>query len=145
MACKTAAWDCQSHSFLGAPGTVAANLAALPAELVRRRVYMLMVQGDSRAEVRVFERFSVEDTDGTVARWEESRLGALVTQITDVLVTNRGVHCPGEQVKAALEGEREFSVEGPAPAPRSPEEAFARVMEAYRDDAFVQATVMVLC
>src|SRR2546422_8514021 len=107
LACTTAAWDCQSHSFLGSPETVAANLAALPDDLVQRRVYMIMIQGEGRAEARIFERFNLEDADGTVARWEEDDLGDLVTQITDVLVANKGVHCPGEQVKAMLdEGER---------------------------------------
>jgi hypothetical protein len=146
LECAVAAWDCQSHGFLGSPATVAANLAGLPDEVVRRRVYMLMIQGDARAEARVFERFAVEDRDATVARWSDSHLGGLVTQVTEVLVTNRGVHCPGEQVKAVLaDGEREFSVEGPAPAPATAKEAFLPAMEAYKDDRFVQATVMILC
>jgi hypothetical protein len=145
LECAVAAWDCQSHSFLGSPATVAANLASLPDELVGRRVYMLMIQGDGRAEARIFERFDVTDPDATVARWSARDLDGMVTQVTDVLVTNRGVHCPGEQVKAVLQEEREFSVEGPAPAPATAEEAFLPAMAAYRDDRFVQATVMILC
>jgi hypothetical protein len=145
VACKTSAWDCQSHSFLGSPETVATNLASLPDELVRRRVYMLMIQGEGRAEARIFERFDIEDTDGTVAHWEEDDIGGLVTQITDVLVANKGVHCPGEQVKMTLEGDREFMVDGPAPAPKTAAEAFASALTAYQDHKFVQATVMALC
>lgn len=144
-ACAVAAWDCQSHSFLGAPATVEENLAALPDELVGRRVYLLMIQGDGRAEARIFERFDTADADATVASWRDTDLGGLVTQVIDVLRTNRGVHCPGEQVKAAIQEERDFAVEGPAPAPRTSREAFTPAMRAYRDDQFVQATVMVLC
>lgn len=144
--CATlAAWDCQSHTFMGSPELVAANLSDLPTDLVQRRVYMLMIQGDGRAEARVYERFNLEDTDGTVAAWEEDSVNDLVTLITDVLVTNRGVHCPGEQVKATLATEREFEVSGPTPAPKTAAEAFAPAMAAYADDKFVQATVMVLC
>jgi len=140
-----AAWDCQAHTFMGAPELVAANLAGLPTDMVQRRVYMLTIQGDERAEARVYERFNIEDTEGTVAAWEEDNVRDLITLVTDVLVTNRGVHCPGEQVKAALEGEREFEVSGPVPAPKTAAEAFAPAMAAYKDDKFVQATVMVLC
>jgi hypothetical protein len=143
--CKTAAWDCQTHSFLGSPATVSANLADLPDELVSRRVYMLAVQGDSRAEARIFERFNLEDSDGTVAEWAENDMNGLVTQITEVLVANRGVHCPGEQVKAAIGGDHELSVGSPQSAPKTAAEAFGPVLEAYAHDKFVQATVMVFC
>jgi hypothetical protein len=144
-ACVAAAWDCQTHAFMGSPATVAANLAALPDELVGRRVFMLAIEGDSRSEARVFERFNIEDTEGTVASWDEQDCGGLVTQLTEVLVANRGVHCPGEQVKAAIEGDRELTVSEPAAAPRTAAEAFGPVLEAYRGDPFVRATVMVLC
>jgi len=144
-ACQAAAWDCQSHSFMGSPETVAANLAGLPDELVSRRVYMLMIQGDGRAEARIYERFDISDSEGTMARWEQDKLGDLVTEITEVLVANRGVHCPGEQVKMALEGDREFTVGAPTPAPKTAAEAFTPALAAYRTDAFVQATVMALC
>jgi hypothetical protein len=143
--CSTFTWDCQSHTFMGSPEQVAANLADLPTDLVERRVYMLMIQGDGRAEARVYERFNLEDTEGTVAAWGGEQVGDLVTLVTDVLVTNRGVHCPGEQVKAALEGERDFDVVGPVVAPKTAAEAFGPAMAAYQNDRFVQATVMVLC
>jgi hypothetical protein len=140
-----AAWDCQSHTFMGSPELVAKNLADLPTSMVERRVYMLMIQGDDRAEARVYERFNLEDTEGTVAAWEEDTVADLVTLITDVLVTNRGVHCPGEQVKTKLATERELEVSAPMAAPKTAAEAFAPAMAAYKNDKFVQATVMVLC
>ncbi|MEU7039493.1 hypothetical protein AB0A77_00325 [Streptomyces varsoviensis] len=144
-ACKAAAWDCQSHEFMGSPETVMTNLVGLPDELVARRVYMLMVQGDSRCEARVFERFNLDDAEGTVSSWSETDVPKLVTQITEVLVANRGVHCPGEQVRATLETEREVHVSAPAPAPRTAAEAFGPIVDGFRDDKFVRATVMVLC
>ncbi|MEV0280781.1 hypothetical protein AB0I22_30940 [Streptomyces sp. NPDC050610] len=145
QACKAAAWDCQSHQFMGSPETVLTNLVALPDELVGRRVYMLMIQGEGRSEARVFERFNLEDTEGTVATWPETDVPGLVTQITEVLVANRGVHCPGEQVKATLETERELHVSAPGPAPRTAADAFGPLMDGFRDDKFVRATVLVLC
>lgn len=130
---------------MGSPGSVAENLYKVSDELIQRRVYMLTVQGSERAEVRVFERFAVEDSEGTVATWQDTELGDLVTQITDVLVANRGVHCPGEQVKATLEGEREFSIGPPEPAPTSAREAFEPVLAHFSEDTFVNATFVVLC
>jgi hypothetical protein len=144
-ACRAAAWNCQTHSFMGSPETVSANLAELPDELIERRVYMLMIQGDERAEARIFERFNLEDTEGTVSSWHEDNVSDMITQITEVLVGNRGVHCPGEQVKATLEAEREVRVSAPAPAPKNAAEAFGPIVSEFADDKFVQATVMVLC
>ncbi|ROP41795.1 hypothetical protein [Saccharothrix texasensis] len=57
-ACAPAAWDCQMHAYMETPANVATNLAAVPSGLVERRVYMLMVQGDDRAEAHWFERFA---------------------------------------------------------------------------------------
>lgn len=106
---------------------------------------MLAIQGEGRAEVRVFERFSLEDAEGTVSSWQDESLGDLVTELTEVLLTNKGVHCPGEQVKSTLEADREFSVEGPYAAPKSASEAFGPMLASFGDDRFVQATMTVLC
>lgn len=145
LACSAMAWDCQEHTFFGSPETVTANLSALPDELVQRRVFMLTIQVDGRAEARFFERFSLEDTDGTVEHWENDELGDLHTQITEVLVANKGVHCPGEQVKSAIQETRDFIVEGPSPAPKTAAEAFGSVLRDYAGEKFVQASVMAFC
>jgi hypothetical protein len=145
LRCSDAAWDCEAHSFFGAPDKVAAKLSGLPDDLIRRRVYMLLVQGDDHAEVRIFERFSFEDAEGTIALWNGESLGDLANRITELLVANHGVHCPGEQVTAALHGERQYQVSGPYPVPRSTGEAFASVLEGFGPDSFVQANVIILC
>lgn len=144
-ACAAIAWDCQLHTYMGAPQNVAANLTAMPNSLVERRVYMLTVQGDDRAEAHLFERFAFEDSDGTVARWSDRHLGNMITQMTDVLIGNAGVHCPGEQIKARLTQERDFVVNAPAPAPKTAAEAFGPVIATFAGDKFVHATVMALC
>src|SRR2546428_13609858 len=90
LACTTAAWDCQSHSFLGSPETVAANLAALPDDLVQRRVYMIMIQGEGRAEARIFDPFNLDDPDGPVARGQAADRRDRGTEIPDGLVCNKG-------------------------------------------------------
>ena len=121
-----------------------ANLASLPEELIQRRVYMLMIQGEQRAEVRVFERFDLEDTDATMGTWSDDSLGDLMTQLTEVLVANKGVHCPGEQVKATLTAERS-SAWARSPAPTSAAEAFWPALAGFGGDRFVHATVALLC
>jgi len=143
--CAAMAWDCQSHTFMGSPETVMNAIATLPDDLIGRRVFMAMVQGDNRAEAHFFERFNIEDTEGTVSSWENDNLDGMVSQITEVLAGNRGVHCPGEQVKAALDGDREFSVAAPIPAPKTATAAFAPVIDGFKGDSFVQVTVMALC
>ncbi|MFE9748334.1 hypothetical protein ACFYOT_25800 [Saccharothrix saharensis] len=133
------------HTYMGSPANVATNLAAVPSSLVERRVYMLMVQGDDRAEAHLFERFAFDDEEGTIATWSDHKLGDMVMRMTDVLIANGGAHCPGEQVKAHLDAEHDFSVGAPAPAPKTAAEAFGPVMEGFSGDKFVQATVMALC
>jgi hypothetical protein len=145
LRCVVAAWDCQIHSFFGSPETVAGKLADLPKDLVDRRVYVLAVQGEGRAEVRVFERGSLDDAEGTVAVWQGDSLGGLVASVTDTLIANHGVHCPGEQVSSVLNGEREFAVQGPIPVPVSARAAFGHPLKGFREDAFIQASVIVLC
>lgn len=144
-ACAPLAWDCQLHTYMGSPQNVEANLASIPESLIGRRVYMLMVQGEDRAEAHLFERFAFEDDEGTVARWQDRELGDMVTRLTEVLVGNAGVHCPGEQIKARLETTHDFAVGVPAPAPKTAAEAFGPVMAGFAADRFVQATVMALC
>ncbi|MFC5054229.1 hypothetical protein [Saccharothrix xinjiangensis] len=144
-ACKPAAWDCQMHTYMGSPENVATNLATISDSLVERRVYMLMVQGDDRAEAHLYERFAFEDDEGTVATWSDHKLGDMVSRLTEVLVGNGGAHCPGEQVKAQLATDHEFTVGTPTPAPKTAAEAFGPVLASFSGDKFVQATVMALC
>jgi hypothetical protein len=143
--CAPTAWDCQMHTYLGSPENVTANLAAVPNSLTERRVYMLMVQGDDHAEAHLFERFAFGDEEATIAQWSDHKLGDMVSRLTEVLVGNGGVHCPGEQVKAHLEAEHKFAEGALAPAPKNSAEAFGPVMAGFAGDKFVQATVMALC
>jgi hypothetical protein len=106
---------------------------------------MLVVQGSERGEVRIFERFDFQDTEGTIATCQQDRVDDLVMQISEVLIENQGVHCPGEQVKAALTVDREFEVGTPGPAPATASEAFAPTLASFRDESFIHASVMVLC
>jgi hypothetical protein len=120
-------------------------VASLPDDLVKRRVYMLMVQGSDRGEIRLFERFEIEDLDSTIATCQQDRVEDLVMQIGEVLVENQGVHCPGEQVKAALAADREFEVGSPEPAPVTASEAFAPTLAKFCDEKFIHVSVMIFC
>jgi hypothetical protein len=120
-------------------------VASLPDDLVKRRVYMLVVQGSDRGEIRIFERFDLEDTESTIATCRQDRVDDLVMQIGEVLTENKGVHCPGEQVKAALTVDREFEVGSPEPAPATASEAFGPTLANFRDESFIHASVMMLC
>jgi len=144
-ACVTSAWDCQVYSFFGSPETVTENLVSLPSQLVQRRVYMLAIEGAGRAEVRLFERGSLDDPEGTVAAWHGETLDGLVTRVTESLVANRGVHCPGEQVGAVVYQDREMETQGPVPVPVSPRAAFGHSLKSFDARDFVQASVIVLC
>jgi hypothetical protein len=145
LRCTVAAWDCQVYSFYGSRQTVAENLASLPSDLLQRRVYLLAVQGPDRAEVRLFERGTAEDSEGTVAVWEGESLDGLVGRIADTLIANRGVHCPGEQVSAVVYDGRELSTQGPIPIPVSARAAFGHSVKTFGTEDFIQASVIVLC
>jgi hypothetical protein len=145
FSCLLSSWSPELYSFYGAKDVIAEKLANIPAKLSERRVFLQVTQGDSRADVKLYER--QKDGTFTVTEWASSSLLAdiLLADIDRAIVTNKGVNCVGEQVKAVLAkvlGEGKVSKAVPAPA--SPEAAFAHSVKEASGE-FIKSTAIILC
>jgi len=145
LSCLNSSWSPELYSFYGAKDTIVGKFANVPAKLSERRVFLQVTQGDSRADVKLYER--QKDGTFTVTEWASSSLLAdiLLADIDRAIVTNKGVNCVGEQVKAVLAkvlGEGKVSKAVPAPA--SPEAAFAHSVKEASGE-FIKSTAIILC
>jgi hypothetical protein len=144
LSCLLSSWSPELYSYYGAKDTVAEKLANIPAKLSERRVFLQITQGDSSADVKLYER----QKDGTfiVTEWKQSeRTSRLLAEIDKAIIDNKGVNCVGEQVKAVLKKELgEGKPSAPAAAPVSPKAAFAHSVNEVSGE-FIKSTVIILC
>jgi hypothetical protein len=141
--CNNSSWNPELYCFYGAKDNIAEKLSHIPAKLSERRVFLQITQGDSKANVRLYER--QKDETFTVTEWTTKQTSRLVADIDKAIVANKGVNCVGEQVKAVLvKALKEGKVSKEVPAPASPEAAFTHpVKEAVGE--FIKSTVIILC
>jgi hypothetical protein len=141
--CKAASWNPELYSFYGAKDVIVEKLANIPANLSERRVFLQVTQGDSRADVKLYER--QEDGTFTVTEWTTRQTSRLIADIDKAIVANKGVNCVGEQVQGILAKDlKKGKVSKAVPAPASPSAAFAhQVKEASGE--FIKSTVVILC
>jgi hypothetical protein len=140
--CKPASWSPTVYNFYGDADAIVGELDGAGIELDERRVYALLLQGESGAEARFFER--VDRDSWAVLSWRGGDLGTVFGRLDDVIRRNRGVHCVGEQVKALLTSELKLEPEGMVTAPGSAEAAFGHTIRSHGGD-FMRATTALLC
>ena len=141
--CKVSGWNPELYSFYGAKDTIVKKLASIPAKLSERRVFLQVTQGDSGADVKLYE----QQNDGafTVTEWTAKQTSGLLAAIDKEIVANKGVNCVGEQVKGVLGKElKEGKVSYAVAAPASPEAAFAHSVKQASGE-FIKSTVIILC
>ncbi len=141
--CHLSSWSPELYSFYGAKGTIVEKLANIPAKLSERRVFLQVTQGDSSADVKLYER--QEDGTFTVTEWTPKHTSGLLADIDKAIVANKGVNCVGEQVKDVLAKElKEGIVTKEVAAPASPEAAFAHSVKEASGE-FIKSVVVILC
>ena len=141
--CIASSWDPGLYTFYGKKETIVEKLANIQAKLSERRVFVQVTQGDSSANVKLYEQ--QKNGSFTVTEWITKQTSRLLADIDKAIVANKGVNCVGEQVKGVLTKElKDGKVYEAVPAPASPEAAFAHaVKEAVGD--FIKTTVIILC
>jgi len=141
--CKASSWDPGLYTFYGKKETIVEKLANIQAKLSERRVFVQVTQGDSSADVKLYEQ--QENGTFTVTEWHPKETSRLLADIDKAIAANKGVNCVGEQVKGVLGKElKEGKVVNAVAAPASPEAAFSHpVKEAVGD--FIKTTVIILC
>ena len=140
--CKPTSWSPTVYNFYGDADAIVGKLDGAGIELDERRVYALLLQGESDAEVRFFER--VDRDNWAVLSWRGGALEHVFGRLDEVIRRNRGVHCVGEQVKDLLTSELKLEPEGMVNAPSSAQAAFGDTIRSHGDE-FMRATTALLC
>ena len=82
--CKASSWNPELYSFYGAKDTIVEKLASIPAKLSERRVFLQVTQGDSSADVKLYEQ--QEDGTFTVTEWTTEQASRLLADIDEAIV-----------------------------------------------------------
>lgn len=141
--CAQSSWNPELYSLYGAKDTIVEKLSKLPLKLSERRVFLQVTQGDSSANVKLFEK--EKDGTYTVTEWTTKQTASLLAAIDEAIVANKGVNCVGEQVKAVLAKElKDGKVLKGVAAPASSAAAFAHAIKDATGD-FIKCALHMLC
>jgi hypothetical protein len=141
--CRNSSSNTELYGFCGAKDMILKKLGGLPAEIVKRRVFLQITQGSSSGEVKLYER--KENNKFTVTKWKSEETFKLLPKIDKSVFENKGVNCVGEQVIALLRKELKKptevtqDVEVPSPAAAFSDSVQSTIGEP------VRTTVWILC
>jgi hypothetical protein len=141
--CKAFSWNPELYSFYGDKEIIAEKLAKIPTKLSHRRVFLQVTQGDSGADVKLYE----QQNDGTftVTEWTGKQTSGLLADIDTAIIANKGVNCVGEQIKTILNKQlKEGKVSPSVAVPESPQAAFAPQVEKASGE-FIKTTIILGC
>lgn len=141
--CKPKSWNPEVFDFYGDAAGILDKIDDAQLELSDRRMYFLLVESQTSAEVRFFERFNEELA--AVFSWTGESAGDLKSRIGEVILANRGVNCVGEQLKALVTDSLSIQLEGTVPAPLTSRAAFAHTIRNNNSDGYLRATTALLC
>jgi hypothetical protein len=141
--CKPTSFSPELLDFYGDSTTILNKIDNHDLRLGDRRVYFLLVESATSAEVRFFER--VSDELVAVFSWSGTTAGDLKSRINEAILANRGINCIGEQLKKLISDRLEVRLEGTVPAPVSPRAAFAHTIRNNDSDGYLRATAALLC
>jgi len=140
------AWAFSPHvlDLYGDAEAILAHVDRAQMDLTERRMFLLAVENDERAEVKVFEQVSGDTW--SVSTWRGDELGGLRGALGDTILANKGVFCVGEQTKGVL-GQLDIEAvpDGTVPAPHSARAAFAHPIRDHARGGYARATIALLC
>ena len=143
-ACNYASWNPEAYSFYGAKDKIVEKLANIStAKLAERRVFLQLTQGDSSADVKLYER--QKNGTFTVTEWTTKHTSQLLAEIDKVIIANKGVNCVGEQIKSLLHKQlKNGKVSEAVAPPETPKAAFSHSVKEAKG-AFIRTTVILAC
>lgn len=141
--CAGFSWSPEVFDFYGNPEAVIEKIDGQKLPVTERRMYFLLVESAQGAEMRFFER--VSEGLAAVFSWSGESAVELKSRIDRAVLSNRGVNCIGEQLKALIAEGVELNLEGTVPAPATPRAAFAHTIRNNGGDGYVRATTAMLC
>jgi hypothetical protein len=141
--CRQQSRNTELYGFCGAKDTMLEKLASLPAEIVKRRVFIQITQGSSSGEVKLYER--QKEGTFTVTTWSTKQTSGLLGDVDKTMFDNKGVNCVGEQVTAVLRNKLGTgSVTPDVAAPETPAAAFSHSIKDTPGE-FVRTVMVILC
>lgn len=142
--CHVYAFSPYVFDFYGDAEAILAHVDNADMVLADRRMFLLAVEGDRGAEVKLFEQVSGETW--SVSTWTGDALGELRGRLGDAILANKGVFCVGEQTKGVLSLLGVSATpDGTVPAPHSPRAAFGHPIRAHATGGYARATIALLC
>ncbi|KOG91313.1 hypothetical protein ADK38_03880 [Streptomyces varsoviensis] len=131
--------DAEFYFFSGSPDALARRLFALPRDVVRRRLWALLLQGPHGAHIQTQERETPDSPTGRVRSWEGADLGPLPARLVALLPT-----ASYRELRAALLDHGSYTDLGTVPCPPSPRGAFGHPLKAHAAETVVRAYVLAL-
>jgi len=142
--CHIYAFSPHVFDFYGDAEAILAHVDRAEMDLTERRMFMLAVESDRGAEVKLYEQVAGETW--SVSTWRGEGLGDLRGRLGDAILANKGVFCVGEQSKGVLARVGvDAAPDGTVPAPHSPRAAFGHPIRAHATDGYARATIALLC
>ncbi|MFE7129658.1 hypothetical protein ACFVIM_02235 [Streptomyces sp. NPDC057638] len=135
-------WTPEVHDFYGDPEAILNKMDGLDMDLSNRRIFVLLTESESSAEIRFFEQ--AEEGSYKVSTWSGGSLDGMGGRISEVILANKGVMCVGEQTRATL-APLGMTSQGTVPAPANHRAAFAHTVRAHGKETFTRATCALLC
>jgi len=133
---------CELYAFSGPLPEVAVRLYKLPADLVRRPLYMLLVEGASQAEIHIFERDGSDGRTGTVTTWQGASLQGLPGAVLGLVMGGQAGAPPREEIRSAVGSGRTLKPLGQVLCPATPRAAFGHALRLYDQASTIHATVV---
>jgi len=130
------------YAFSGPTVSVASRVYQLPADMVGRLFYAMLVQNDEMADIHLFTRVEPGDREGRVAVWHGQHLDTLPERVLAALLSGLTDEVLRDKVVDVLRSHGEFTDLGVVPCPPTPRGAFGHPLRPYADAATVR-TVLV--
>jgi len=141
--CKEASWSPEVLTFYGDTAKVAEKLLQVQANLMERRMYLLVSETSGRTEAALFER--KENQNVSLSRWETDSNIKLAAMLNDKLLSNSGRSCAGELTKAILRTLGANVDRGDLiPAPKTALAAYGHAWQGAANE-YVRVTLFLLC
>jgi hypothetical protein len=131
------------YSYSGPLPEVAARLYGLPADLVRRRLYLLLLETPGQAGIHIFERDQGDSRTGTVTTWQGQSLDGLPGLLLQLLMASED-SAPRKKVLSAVRSGRDLKPLDGVLCPATPRAAFGHALRIHDQQSTLQATVVAL-
>lgn len=142
--CAEYSFEPEVFQFYGDANAVLRKLNDDTMGLEHRRAYLLMIETADSAEVAIFERPTFEDKNIAVALWRGKTAGDLRQQLTDTILTNRGLMCMGEQAIRVVKTRLATRTMGQVVLPVTAKEAFGHFVKKH-GETYMRVTALLLC